>query len=669
MNFNFIDFFPASVPQKIVGIGLLLALSSCGGSSSTTVPATDLPSPVANEIKDDALVAAPAGQEPAPAAELESLPVIAVSQRHFADPNVLLNLQGSVTAAPGAKIVKTLWTQVTGPQVRIPSPLQLSNEIVIPDVNIATTLEFRLTAQDSNNKVNSATVSILVKPVPSFIKVIGGVVNESDREAIFTLRLNAASDLPVTVAYITQNGTATSGSDYVFSQGEVTLAAGEVSKSISVPLIDDALSESDESFKLQVTTLDSQITHANSGIVIIHNGVESLLPQTISFINPAAASIPLGLQYANPLAAGPGSGAVLYSSSNQQVATVDANGLATPLAQGTTTITAIKAGDATYQAAEISYPLQVTNSTFAPEVTIARAQGVEGISLQMGETLFLEGSATDREDGVILYSAPGREVVWTSNIDGILSYNAPQFSHTGLAQGAHIISLSVTDSDGNLGSASIPVYSGNLAALATVSGAETSNCDPATIALRAINDSNLSTSLTPICGAEAVITLTWQSNVTINRVDLYTDSAMPMHNYNIDYFYSPRETWISLIEASSLPRTLHSFPITPITTRQLRISQGQPGIIKELVVYGLVAGSSVQTPTTPNSSSASSSTSSTAIVNSSTASFSSSSSAKASSIASSVPASSLASSAKASSVASSAKASSVASSSKGVVVL
>src|SRR6187402_3386698 len=116
MNFNTMKQRARAAQQNILGLcalAAILALPSCGGSNSTTVLKNDLPSPVAGGIKGEVLEPAPAGKPPALTSELSALPVITLSQRQFADPNVLLNLNGTVTAVAGATIVATLWTQVT----------------------------------------------------------------------------------------------------------------------------------------------------------------------------------------------------------------------------------------------------------------------------------------------------------------------------------------------------------------------------------------------------------------------------------------------------------------------------------------------------------------------------------------------------------------------------
>lgn len=54
----------------------------------------------------------------------------------------------------------------------------------------------------------------------------------------------------VTVDYGTSDGSATAGSDYTTTSGTLTFAAGETTKSVSVPVLDDAIDEDSETFTL-----------------------------------------------------------------------------------------------------------------------------------------------------------------------------------------------------------------------------------------------------------------------------------------------------------------------------------------------------------------------------------------------------------------------------------
>jgi hypothetical protein len=83
----------------------------------------------------------------------------------------------------------------------------------------------------------------------------------ANTNAVFTVRLSANAVQQATVAFQTANGTATAGSDYTATSGTVTFPAGQATRTVSVPVIGDAVIEPDETFGL---TLSSP-TNATAG--------------------------------------------------------------------------------------------------------------------------------------------------------------------------------------------------------------------------------------------------------------------------------------------------------------------------------------------------------------------------------------------------------------------
>jgi chitinase len=71
--------------------------------------------------------------------------------------------------------------------------------------------------------------------------------------ATFTVSLNAPSGRTVRVNYATVNGTATAGTDYTAVSGTLTFQPGETTKTVSVPILADNLTEPPETFTLRLS--------------------------------------------------------------------------------------------------------------------------------------------------------------------------------------------------------------------------------------------------------------------------------------------------------------------------------------------------------------------------------------------------------------------------------
>ncbi|MDE0618171.1 MAG: hypothetical protein OXH87_11335, partial [Rhodospirillaceae bacterium] len=106
---------------------------------------------------------------------------------------------------------------------------------------------------DSNGRKLTDAVSATVSG-PVAVSVADARANEGPDAAVaFTVTLSRAAADTVTVDYATRDGTATAGADYTFTRGTLTFAVGETEKTVSVPLLDDAHDEGEETFTLKLT--------------------------------------------------------------------------------------------------------------------------------------------------------------------------------------------------------------------------------------------------------------------------------------------------------------------------------------------------------------------------------------------------------------------------------
>ena len=71
--------------------------------------------------------------------------------------------------------------------------------------------------------------------------------------AEFTVRLSAASGVAVSVSYATADGTAAAGSDYTQTSGVLRFKPGETAQAITVAMLDDGESESEETFTVELS--------------------------------------------------------------------------------------------------------------------------------------------------------------------------------------------------------------------------------------------------------------------------------------------------------------------------------------------------------------------------------------------------------------------------------
>jgi len=104
--------------------------------------------------------------------------------------------------------------------------------------------------QPTNYKLNGSPLGGGSAPVLPTLSIADVSMTEgnSDTTGTFTVTLSQASASPVTVAYGTRNGTATSGSDYTAASGTLTFNPGQTSRTISVVIKGDTVHENTEDF-------------------------------------------------------------------------------------------------------------------------------------------------------------------------------------------------------------------------------------------------------------------------------------------------------------------------------------------------------------------------------------------------------------------------------------
>ncbi len=167
---------------------------------------------------------------------------------------------GTLTFAPG----KTETVTISGIDYIKTTPgetVQTVRVYLVDDTRAETPNEtFRLVLNNPSNanfegEVQTLSADATIKdndpsaPAPT-VTISGMVIDEAAGQAIFTLTLDRPTTDLVSLNYTTRDGSAQAGSDYTATSGVLSFAPGETVKTVTVALVNDAVSESSESFDL-----------------------------------------------------------------------------------------------------------------------------------------------------------------------------------------------------------------------------------------------------------------------------------------------------------------------------------------------------------------------------------------------------------------------------------
>ena len=141
--------------------------------------------------------------------------------------------------------------------------------------------------------------------------------NENQGTATITVTRTGGSVGSVSVNYATSNGTATAGNDYTAASGTLSFADGEMSKTFTIPIIEDTLVENDEAINLTLSSPTGGAalgSLASASLVIVsddvaHPGVlqfstssytvnETQSTATITVTRTGGSNVPVAVNYA-----------------------------------------------------------------------------------------------------------------------------------------------------------------------------------------------------------------------------------------------------------------------------------------------------------------------------------------------------------------------------------
>jgi hypothetical protein len=103
-------------------------------------------------------------------------------------------------------------------------------------------------------------------PALSILDVTVPEGNSGTSQATFTVTLSPAASVPVTVHYATSDGTATAGSDYVATSGDLTFAIGQTVATFPVTINGDVTDEPDETFTVTLSDPVNAIIDRGEGL-------------------------------------------------------------------------------------------------------------------------------------------------------------------------------------------------------------------------------------------------------------------------------------------------------------------------------------------------------------------------------------------------------------------
>jgi uncharacterized delta-60 repeat protein len=190
---------------------------------------------------------------------------------------------GGKVVTPGGGIPKGVAIQADGKAVVVGSNIQRYNADGSLDTSFGDTgfvyTDYSGVAIQPDGKIDVANSSVVARylssddppppPPTTFLSINDVSVNEGHAGSTtidFTVTLSAASVDEVTVQFLTANGSATSGSDFLSTGGTLTFAPGETSKTISVDILGDRLGENDESVTVNLSNAVNAGYADNQGV-------------------------------------------------------------------------------------------------------------------------------------------------------------------------------------------------------------------------------------------------------------------------------------------------------------------------------------------------------------------------------------------------------------------
>ena len=117
----------------------------------------------------------------------------------------------------------------------------------------------------------NVVVTILENDVPA-LSIEDAEATEGDGEIAFVVTMDGPSSQTIRVDWATADGTATAGQDYTARKGELVFDPGETRNEAKVPVLDDSVFESDETFTVELSSpTDATLEKSKATGMIVDN--------------------------------------------------------------------------------------------------------------------------------------------------------------------------------------------------------------------------------------------------------------------------------------------------------------------------------------------------------------------------------------------------------------
>ena len=160
---------------------------------------------------------------------------------------------------------------------------------------IALSSPFTGTRVSPTNGASTVTIADNDAPpsvsVPASVSVDEGTSTTTTTTLDLLVTLSATSGSPVTVSYATADGTATNDPDYVGQTSTITIAAGNVTGTIAIEIVADAIGESNETFT--VTLTNATTTSTSTSLTI----TQATTTVTIDDDDAVTVDVPMGVGF------------------------------------------------------------------------------------------------------------------------------------------------------------------------------------------------------------------------------------------------------------------------------------------------------------------------------------------------------------------------------------